>query len=392
MSPRLRSLDLFSGLGGITIALEGICKPVAYCEIDPLCREILATKMKKGTLPRAPIFEDVKALTAKKLSESLSSPPRIDIIVGGWPCQDLSAMGKQKGLKGPRSGLIYEVLRLTDELQPSMLFLENVPPLTMNGLGDIIKEFVLDPRRNYELRWAVVPASSIGTHHSRKRWYGLLVKEGTPATSFAHLSAHHTVFRWAAKEPVPRMVIPRNPTQKKQMLEYTSRLGNSVVPDAVRAAFVVLASAFAKTPDSVRTLTSLALVPRVPATPARKTALLSSSTTKYPPWGYATPSGPSYTVSPPHMAVPALKLVLDPNAYKGHSTGPVSSELVTSPMMMRSWSTPRFSSTMCHVLTQRSARDLPTQARFERSTPAHLRKGIINPAFVEWLMGYMPMV
>lgn len=344
-------------------------------------------------------------------------------------------MGKRKGLKGARSGLIYEVLRLTDELRPKMLFLENVPALVLDGLGEVIKEFV--DKRGYELRWAVVPASAVGAPHNRRRWYGLLIRRdiavavavaGEPLKLGSSLG-QYKVFNWG-KEPVQRMVIPRNMDEKRRMLAYVSRLGNSVVPDAVRAAFIVLASGFRVRLEDVLVVSNASKTRRrhlmlervdvkeLDAVDIVKTDDKSVKKGVYSSWGVVSvPASASVSVSAsvsrraggggggrgkgsgfkgkyvgfevPAAALkaPSLKLVFDPRTFKAKSTGPVTSGLVEKPVLGRAWSTPRFTVPLCNVLTRRSVRDLATQVRFERGTPDRLRGGILNPAFIEWLMG-----
>lgn len=375
--PLLSSLDLFSGIGGITFALHGIAKPAAYCEIDRDCHTVLNWHMKHGNLPKAPIFDDVKKLTKKDLGDK-----KIDLIVGGWPCQDLSSMGLRKGLEGSRSGLIYEVLRLVDELQPSLLLLENVQQVLTSKDGqdfdDIIYEFT--KKRNYQLRWAVIPASALGAHHQRKRWFGLFIKE-TALPKLYKMNWKMLGYDRAswAREP-QRMIIPKNTVQKKHHIQYMAMLGNSVVPDAVRAAFILLASAFAHVPSKsvLKGLDSLRILP-LPD--------FASASSTYPTWGCVA-NGQVYKVKAPKLHKPRLNLVFDPKVYTHPAVGKVTSPLVKKPVTWRLWSTPRHTVPFSHVLTERTMRDMPTQVRFERSTPQHLRNGIVSSRFVEWLMGY----
>ena len=160
----LRSLDLFTGYGGITLALEDYCKPIAYVEIEEYAQRIIAERMADGSLPRAPILADVKNIEGK--------PDDCDIIIGGSPCQDISVAGNGKGLAGERSGLFYEITRLTKEIQPKFLFLENVPAIRTRGLQEVIKEF---SEMGYDCRWTIVSAASVGAPHVRQRWF-LLAK------------------------------------------------------------------------------------------------------------------------------------------------------------------------------------------------------------------------
>src|SRR5438309_5214628 len=104
-------LDLFSGIGGITKALEGYVTPVAYCENDRDAQAVLLSRMATGDLPLAPIWDDVATLRSTYI-------PSVDIIYGGFPCQDISVAGRGKGLAGKRSGLFFEIVRLCGEIRP----------------------------------------------------------------------------------------------------------------------------------------------------------------------------------------------------------------------------------------------------------------------------------
>lgn len=158
----LNGLDLFSGIGGLTKGLGQWVHPVAYCENDSYCQRVLLSRMECGDLPRAPIWDDVSTLRA------LALPKLVDIIIGGFPCQDISVAGAGKGLEGERSGLFNEIIRLTSEINPSFVFLENVPAIRTRGLRQVIGAFT-DLR--YDCRWTSVSAAEVGAVHIRKRWF-----------------------------------------------------------------------------------------------------------------------------------------------------------------------------------------------------------------------------
>lgn len=169
----LYGLDLFSGIGGITLALQSWVRPIAYCEIEPYCQSILSQRMQEGNLPKAPIWDDIRSL-------SMEGFPEIDIIYGGFPCQDISVAGLQKGLEGKRSGLIFEVFRLLDETKAPFLFLENVPNIRTKGAERICKELA---ERGYDCRWCNISAADVGALHKRERWFLLAHSRLSPEGS-----------------------------------------------------------------------------------------------------------------------------------------------------------------------------------------------------------------
>lgn len=157
----LNALDLFTGIGGITLALRDYVNPIAYCEIDPYCQSVLLSRMQENDLPQAPIWDDIRTLPIGEL-------PDIDIIYGGFPCQDISCAGTGKGLEGERSGLFFEIVRLSKEIQPSFIFLENVPAITTRGGLRVVREIA---EMGYDCRWCTISASSVGALHRRERWF-----------------------------------------------------------------------------------------------------------------------------------------------------------------------------------------------------------------------------
>lgn len=164
----MNGLDLFSGIGGISLALEEWVRPVIYCESDPYCQGVLLSRMRSGNLSRAPIWDDVRTLKAELL------PGDIGIIYGGFPCQDISVAGTGRGLEGERSGLFFEIARLAKEIKPAFIFLENVPAIRTRGGEAVGKELAA---LGYDCRWDVISAAEIGAPHLRKRWFLLAYAE-----------------------------------------------------------------------------------------------------------------------------------------------------------------------------------------------------------------------
>lgn len=385
----MRSLDLFSGIGGFARALHGIARPVAMCDLDPDAREVLRCRMveRRPELPLVPVFDDVRALKADDL------PLSVDIVVGGWPCQDLSAVGLRRGLSGARSGLVREVFRLIDETGAKCAFLENVPQLLSSGFIDVLKAFVSE--RGFQVSWCVIPACAVGAPHVRKRLF-MWVRKPTFEYEWPEGTLQYERHNWSQSSEPPRMVMEtvKNHRNKRQML-----LGNSVVPDCLRAAFMVLASGFRK--DIAPNATSLRI--EEPSANILKEVnvhqLGSNRRNVLPKWGFArqSPKGDLQIFAvEPHSEPqkPDLNLSLVPSAFTWNGPlqqpkyGMERSPAVTSVMNLSSWSTPRTVTCAANSLTLRVTRDLPTQVRYEKGTPDELRAGQISTWFVEWLMGY----
>lgn len=153
---KLKHLDLFSGIGGFSLGLErtGGFETVAFCDSDKKTHLVL-----KKHWPNVPIFDDVSTLKGTDLGT-------IEIITGGFPCQDLSVAGKGAGLAGARSGLWWQFHRLIEETQPKYVIAENVAVLRSRGLDEVLRS--LDSI-GYDAEWHCIPASAVGAPHQRDR-------------------------------------------------------------------------------------------------------------------------------------------------------------------------------------------------------------------------------
>lgn len=158
----LKLLDLFSGIGGFSYAAEKIVggyKTTQFVEKNPYCKSVL-----HKNFPNIPIHNDIKTFSAKK--------GQFDIFTIGFPCQDLSVAGRQKGIgEGTRSGLFYESIRLLREVRPRFAIFENVRNLLSIEKGRVFQEvlFQIAKTGNYEIEWAVVSAKDLGACHLRQR-------------------------------------------------------------------------------------------------------------------------------------------------------------------------------------------------------------------------------
>lgn len=157
----LNGLDLFSGYGGAQDALQEFVRTIAYCEIEQGAQRILLRRMRKGQINPAPIWDDVRTLRRRNFAA------KIDIITGGFPCQDISVAGTvRRGLDGKRSGLFFEIIRLMGEFRPTFVYLENVTGLFTNGFDRVAGELAA---ARYDCRWGVLSAYEMGATHIRER-------------------------------------------------------------------------------------------------------------------------------------------------------------------------------------------------------------------------------
>lgn len=152
----LKVLDLFSGIGAFSLGLyaAGGFETQAFCETDLFCRSVLSRRW-----PNIRIHGDIK-------QTSFIEYTSIDLICGGFPCQDVSRGGSNEGLKGQQSQLWSEYYRAIMEIMPKWIVIENVSLLRTRGLGTILRQ--LDAI-GYVGEWHVIPASAIGGQHNRER-------------------------------------------------------------------------------------------------------------------------------------------------------------------------------------------------------------------------------
>ena len=162
---RLRSFHLFAGAGGGILAdlLLGH-RVVGACEIKEYPRNVLLQRQRDGILPAFPIWDDVRNLDGKPWRGT------VDVLCGGFPCQDISSAGKGAGITGERSGLWKEYARLIGEMRPKFVFAENSPLLRTRGLGVVLEDLAA---MGYDARWGVLGACHVGAPHKRDRMWVL---------------------------------------------------------------------------------------------------------------------------------------------------------------------------------------------------------------------------
>ena len=231
----LNGLDLFTGIGGLTLGISEWVRPIAYCEIDPYCQGVILSRIGTNDLPNAPIWDDIKTFPIKYSK-------CIDIIYAGFPCQDISIAGIGKGLAGERSSLCYDIFRLAHEIKPRWIFLENVPAITTRGGLEVVKEIA---KMGYDCRWITITASSVGALHKRERWFLLAHArrerfiegaEKIQSTREKPIRKDFDELCWGKDQS--DMV--RKGNGIPYQLDRIKSLGNSVVPIQAKTAFKIL--------------------------------------------------------------------------------------------------------------------------------------------------------
>jgi len=157
----MNELALFAGAGGGILGghLLG-WRTVAAVEIEDYPRRVLLQRQADGILPRFPIWDDICTFDGKPWRG------KVDVVSGGFPCQDISCAGAGAGIDGERSGLWSEMLRVVCEVQPRYVFVENSPMLTIRGLGTVLGGLA---EARYDAKWCVLGADDVGAPHRRKR-------------------------------------------------------------------------------------------------------------------------------------------------------------------------------------------------------------------------------
>ena len=289
----LKVLDLFSGIGGFSLALKGITETLAFCEIDWACQQVLTRHHKakivdsisltnqKPSIKSNPkfltfaeggdasngnhtmnmnhtkdgskvplLFKDIHDIDDKMI-QKFPSLKKVDMLTAGFPCTDISVANyKGDGIDGNASGLFFEILRLIDLLpNVNFVFLENSPNIKLKGLQSIIQHF---KARNFSCCWTYVCASDVGAYHKRKRWFCLCVRESVSARSGGKNNVIKRLrpvpddnilnFRWREDKSKPRILHKDKLTQnqKREHVHRCRMLGNSIVPQAAAYAWNTL--------------------------------------------------------------------------------------------------------------------------------------------------------
>lgn len=224
--PTLTFGSLFAGIGGFDLGFERagmVCK--WQVEIDDY-----ATRVLEKHWPDVHRERDIRECGAHNLEP-------VDVICGGFPCQDISYAGQGAGLDGERSGLFFEAIRLVRELRPRVVVLENVAALLSRGLDRVLGELATI---GYDAEWHCIQAASVGAPHHRDRVFIIananssLMRAPRPADIkaraadlyFNGTSKPRQMESWWTVEPEPCSVVYGIPG----VVDRLRGLGNAVVP------------------------------------------------------------------------------------------------------------------------------------------------------------------
>ena len=157
----MNELALFAGAGGGILGghLLG-WRTVCAVEWEPYPASILCARQNDGLLPSFPIWDDVQTFDGKPWKGI------VDVVSGGFPCQDISAAGGGAGITGSRSSMWKHMARIVCEVRPKFVFVENSPMLTSRGLGVVLGDLA---EMGFDAEWGVLGAANVGAPHLRER-------------------------------------------------------------------------------------------------------------------------------------------------------------------------------------------------------------------------------
>ena len=235
----LNELALFAGawggiLGGYLLGWRTICA----VEIEPYAAAVLIQRQNDGILPPFPIWDDVRTFDGR--------PWRgiVDVISGGFPCQDISCAGKGAGIEGNRSGLWCEFARIIGEIRPLFVFVENSPALLVRGIGRILGELAV---MGYNARWGILGARCCGGPVERERIWIACSNQEHGLKGMGNKQAKTKIFRGARGE-CPSFWLQAPPQSfgmgdgVDSYVDQVAAIGNGQVPCVAKLAWDTLMS------------------------------------------------------------------------------------------------------------------------------------------------------
>ena len=233
----MNELALFAGAGGGILGghLLG-WRTVCAVERDAYAAQVLAQRQNDGCLPAFPIWSDVCSFGGR--------PWRglVDVVSGGFPCQDISAAGNGAGIDGERSGLWREMARIVSEVRPRFVFVENSPLLVGRGLAVVLGDLA---ELGYDAQWLRLSASDLGAPHQRDRCW-LVAYSGSAGLPLAWQKPARAHGEQGWRVPAASRGWPAEPGLDRvangvaYRVDRIKAIGNGQVPRVAAAAFSIL--------------------------------------------------------------------------------------------------------------------------------------------------------
>lgn len=240
----LRELALFAGAGGGILGGKLLgWRTVCAVEYEPYAASVLAARQNDGILDPFPIWDDVRTFDGRPWRNI------VDVVSGGFPCQDISVAGKGAGIGGAQSGMWSEMFRIVCEIQPRITYIENSPALTLRGLDRVLCDLA---SVGLNARWGVVSAANTGAAHLRERIWIVAYSDsdglqGWPDTGSSSKSWEGPGKRVSGFLPPSAWVDKaisggfRKPDGVAGWVDRLSAIGNGQVPAVAATAFRILA-------------------------------------------------------------------------------------------------------------------------------------------------------
>ena len=242
----MNELALFAGGGGSILAAKLLgWRTVCAVELDAGARRILLDRQRDGVLEPFPIWDDIQTFDGR--------PWRgiVDVVTGGFPCQDISQCGFGEGIDGKRSGLWVEMARIIREIRPRFVFVENSPMLTSRGLGKVLGDLAA---MGMYAKWGVFRASSIGAAHHRARFFLVAYANGAKLESVDFPQSIFIDTKESRRRQLARAIdaalpaydyatMPRNSDDVARGMDGLKAIGNGQVPLCAATAWRILNAA-----------------------------------------------------------------------------------------------------------------------------------------------------
>lgn len=244
----MNELSLFTGAGGGVLASKLLNHGmVGYVENNEYCQKVLAQRIEDGLIDEAPIFGDIRAFNNSGYAAAYTG--LVDVVSGGFPCQDISCAGKGAGITGERSGMWFEMAATIRTIRPRYVFVENSPMLTVRGLGRVFGDLA---RCGYNARWCVLGNHHLGGVSDGKRLWIVAFKADCPMLEGVDIFKYfipceeescRREYSRAVRKALPQddyATIERGSDELARGMERLKAIGNGQNPIVAATAFRIL--------------------------------------------------------------------------------------------------------------------------------------------------------